>query len=1090
MLSLARVRRLVVVAAGALVVASVGSSVPVLALSDGSQSPEIAVEQAEIGTGNSFGVEGPVVAGVSGNFASVLAPQTASVSDPSNTFGTGVTPQITAGDFHTCALLNTGAVNCWGYNLSGQLGNGTTTTSSAPVAVDTFTDGATAVSITAGSYHTCALLNTGAVNCWGDNSNGQLGNGNTTSSSAPVAVDTFTDGATAVSITAGSSHTCALLNTGAVNCWGWNFDGQLGNGNTANSSAPVAVRPFTDGVTAVSITAGAYHTCAVLNTGAVNCWGYNFSGQLGNGTTANSSAPDAVDTFTGGVTAVSITAGYYDTCALLNTGAVNCWGNNGNGQLGNGNTANSSAPVAVNAFTDVTGTAVSITAGGTHTCALLNTGAVNCWGNNSVGQLGNNSTADSLVPVGVDPFTVGSASAVSIAAGVDHTCAVLNTGAVNCWGNNSDGQLGNGNTNNSSAPVAVNAFTDVTGTAVSITAGNLHTCAVLNTGAVNCWGDNSYGQLGNGNTTSSSAPVAVNAFTDGATAVSITAGAFHTCAVLNTGAVNCWGYNSFGGLGNNTTNNSSAPVAVNAFTGGATAVSITAGGFHTCAVLNTGAVNCWGNNGFGRLGNGNTTSSSVPVAVAAFTDVTGTAVSITAGFFHTCAVLNTGAVNCWGYNSDGQLGNGNNTDSSAPVAVATFTDVTGTAVSITAGDSHTCALLNTGAVNCWGYNSDGQLGNNTTNNSSAPVAVDTFTDGATAVSITAGDYHTCALLNTGAVNCWGYNSDGQLGNNTANSSAPVAVAAFTDGATAVSITAAYRHTCALLNTGAVNCWGDNGFGQLGNGTNTDSSVPAKVMLFLPGVPTGVSGVAGDSEVVVSWTAPVSDGGLAISSYKVTSSPHNKTCTTTGALTCTVAGLTNATAYTFTVTATNAAGDSPASTASGAATPVTAPGVPTAVSATAGNGQATVVWTAPVSDGGSEISSYTVTSSPHNKTCTTTGALTCTVAGLTNATAYTFTVTATNAAGDSPASTASGAVTPVASLVALTPGRLLETRSGPDYLTVDSFFQGNGRRDAGTTLKLTVTDRGGRTQQCGCGDVERDRSITERCGILNSVPMRN
>ena len=241
--------------------------------------------------------------------------------------------------------------------------------------------------------------------------------------------------------------------------------------------------------------------------------------------------------------------------------------------------------------------------------------------------------------------------------------------------------------------------------------------------------------------------------------------------------------------------------------------------------------------------------------------------------------------------------------------MAAFTVGSATAVSITAGLYHTCALLNTGAVNCWGHNSYGRLGNDTTTSSSVPVAVAAFTDGtATAVSITAGLDHTCALLNTGAVNCWGPNFYGQLGNNTnTDSSAPVAVAAFTVGsATAVSITAGYFHTCALLNTGAVNCWGYNSDGRLGNGTTVDSSVPAKVMLFVPGVPTGVSGVAGDSEVVVSWTAPVSDGGSVISSYTVTSSPHNKTCTTTGALTCTVAGLTNATAYTFTVAATNTA----------------------------------------------------------------------------------------------------------------------------------------------------------------------------------------
>ncbi|MDA9293186.1 fibronectin type III domain-containing protein, partial [bacterium] len=421
-----------------------------------------------------------------------------------------------------------------------------------------------------------------------------------------------------------------------------------------------------------------------------------------------------------------------------------------------------------------------------------------------------------------------------------------------------------------------------------------------------------------------------------------------------------------------------------------------------------------------------TSNSSEPVAVSTFTDGA-TAVSITAGSSHTCAVLNTGAVNCWGDNVFGRLGDGSSTGSLKPVAVRPFTGGA-TAVSITAGGSHTCAVLNTGAVNCWGDNVYGQLGDSTTSDRSEPVAVNAFIDGATAVSITAGGTHTCAVLNTGAVNCWGYNSDGQLGNNTTdNSSAPVAVSTFTDGATAVSITAAYRHTCALLNTGAVNCWGRNSDGRLGNGSTDNSLVPAKVMLFVPGAPTAVAATAGDSEVVVSWTAPVFDGGSVISSYTVTSSPDNKTCTTTGALTCTVTGLMNGRSYTFTVTATNTAEDSPASTASGAVTPVTVPGVPTAVSATAGNGRATVVWTAPVSDGGLVISGYTVTSSPDNKTCAwTTGELACVVTGLTNATAYTFTVTATNSVGTGSASLKSSTVVPAA-FAAVGPTRAIDTR---------------------------------------------------------------
>ena len=261
-----RVRRLVavftvgaLVAGGALVAAT---SAPVLALPDTSQPTEVTVEQTQINTQSSVGLNGPVTTGASGKLASVLA------------------PKIAAGANYTCAVLNTGAVNCWGTNSVGQLGNGTTTRSLVPVAVDTFTGGATAVSITAGGNHTCALLNTGAVNCWGRNFFGQLGNNTTTDSLVPVAVDAFTGvAATAVSVTAGFYHTCAVLNTGAVNCWGSNGFGQLGNGNTTDSLVPVAVA-FTGGATAVSITAGFDHTCALLNTGAVNCWGRNDLGPI------------------------------------------------------------------------------------------------------------------------------------------------------------------------------------------------------------------------------------------------------------------------------------------------------------------------------------------------------------------------------------------------------------------------------------------------------------------------------------------------------------------------------------------------------------------------------------------------------------------------------------------------------------------------------------------------------------------------------------------------------------------------------------------------------------------------------------------
>ena len=238
----------------------------------------------------------------------------------------------------------------------------------------------------------------------------------------------------------------------------------------------------------------------------------------------------------------------------------------------------------------------------------------------------------------------------------------------------------------------------------------------------------------------------------GYSATLIEAGGYHTCALLNTGSIQCWGDNHFDQLGNGTEIDSNVPVPVMGVT---TATAITAGGYHTCALLNTGSVQCWGWGSYGQIGDGTDTNSNVPVSVTGVT----TATAITAGWNHTCALLNIGSVQCWGENGDGELGNGTDTESNVPVPVMGVT----TAIGITAGGNHTCALLNTGSVQCWGGNDNGQLGNGTNTNSTVPVPVTGVT---TATAITAGENHTCALLNTGSIQCWGTNSDGQLGNGT------------------------------------------------------------------------------------------------------------------------------------------------------------------------------------------------------------------------------------------------------------------------------------------------------------------------------------
>jgi alpha-tubulin suppressor-like RCC1 family protein len=374
-------------------------------------------------------------------------------------------------------------VNCSASDLAGNTANGAFTVTVTPLPPEV-------VTVTAGSIHTCALLNDGTARCWGYNQDGRLGNGTLTDSNLPIAVSGLTD---AVAIAAGNGHTCALLIAGTVSCWGVNSSGQLGNGTFTNSNVPVVVSGLTD---AVAVTAGNGHTCALLGDGTARCWGANGSGMLGNGTTTFASNVPVV--VSGLSDAVAIDAGYFHTCAVLGDGTARCWGYNGLGTLGNGS-SDSNVPVVVSGLTG----AVAITGGTDHTCALRSDDTARCWGSNFFGQLGDGTTGgNSNVPVVVSGLT----DAVAIDAGVDHTCARLGDNTVSCWGKNTNGQLGNGTTSDSNVPAVVSGLTDAT----AITARFNNTCALSSNGSARCWGWNQYGQLGNGTTGgNSSIPVAV-----------------------------------------------------------------------------------------------------------------------------------------------------------------------------------------------------------------------------------------------------------------------------------------------------------------------------------------------------------------------------------------------------------------------------------------------------------------------------------------------------------------------------------------------------------------------------------------------------
>ncbi len=393
---------------------------------------------------------------------------------------------------------------------------------------------------------------------------------------------------------------------------------------------------------------------------------------------------------------------------------------------------------------------------------------------------------------------------------------------------------------------ATSAQTAVVATVPAVSAGGAHSCALSSAGTVKCWGYNAYGELGNGTTTDSSTPVQVKDVAGTGTlsnVIQISVGAYHSCALLSGGTVDCWGYNGEGELGNGTTTDSSTPVQVKDVAGTGTLSNVTqisTGYYHTCALLSGGAVDCWGYNYYGELGNGTTTDSHIPVQVK---DVAGTGTlsnvtQISTGYYHTCALLTGGTVECWGYNGDGELGNGTTTDSHIPVQVK---DVAGTGTlsnvtEISSGYPHTCALLTGGTVDCWGRNTEGELGNGTTTDSHIPVQVKDVAGTGTLSNVTQislGVYYTCALLTGGTVDCWGFNYYGQLGNGTTTDShIPVQVKDVAGTGTLSNVTqisTGYDFGCALLTGGAVDCWGYNYYGELGNGTTTDSSTPVSVI---------------------------------------------------------------------------------------------------------------------------------------------------------------------------------------------------------------------------------------------------------------------
>jgi alpha-tubulin suppressor-like RCC1 family protein len=512
-----------------------------------------------------------------------------------------------------------------------------------------------------------------------------------------------------------------------------------------------------------------------------------------------------------------------------------------------------------------------------------------------------------------------------VAAGDMHTCVVLHNGNVKCFGAGLYGQLGNGTGLDSgystSSSVATTAAIELglRRTARAIAVGSAHSCALLDNFTVKCWGRSTYGQLGYGDTVSRgdgagemAALVAID-FGAGRTATAIAVGALHSCALLDNLTVKCWGRNQYGQLGYGDTDSrgddagemGDALLAID-FGTGRTARAIAAGKYFTCALLDNFAVTCWGANTGGQLGLGDTTERTSPTALAAIDFGSGlTARALSAGDDHVCAILGDGALVCWGGAGNGRLGSGgtsnigDGTNEMGTKLAAVSLGSSSTAIAVSAGQAHTCVVFTSTEVKCFGNGGSGRLGVGNQNDlgdspsemGTALPAINLGT-GRTALAVSAGAEHTCALLDNAALKCWGSGDSGRRGSSNMS-----------------NVGGSSGDMAALV---AVNL-------------GTDTTI---IIATEPTAPRSVVGVAGNTQASVSWGAPTSDGGSDITDYIVEYQQDGAATWsvfadgTSNATSATITGLTNARAYQFRVSALNAVNTSATSGASLAVTPDT------------------------------------------------------------------------------------------------------------------------------------------------------------------------
>lgn len=735
---------------------------------------------------------------------------------------------ISTGLGHFVALKEDGTVWTWGNNGFGQLGTGTINSSATPVQVSGLSS---VVSIAGGYYNTMALKEDGTVWIWGDGSRGILGYNPTAEYKQliPLQIQGL---ANIIQIDFSYMHGAALKKDGTVWTWGFNANGQLGNGSTYDAPAPAKVQNLSN---IIKISSSYAHNLALTNEGEVWSWGDNAQGELGDGTIVQTRLVPVRSAHLEGI--VDIEAAEFYSYAVKQDGSMWAWGINDDSQLGTGNVTLQRTRTLVNGIdypvdTLVPSTPHLSTTGKTATTAVLS------WDEAS----DNHGIKDYLVYRGSNLIQALPVDGNSIESVTGYTATGLAPGTTYTFSVKARDYANNISASSNEVSVTMEASAPMT-----VSAGSDQTYALKSDGSVWAWGNNYQGQLGNGTATSANKAVqTVNL----SSITAVSAGGSYGLALKSDGTVWAWGDNSLGQLGYQpVAYQQYVPTRIENF---GSVAAIAAGQTHTLALKNDGTVWAWGSNYYGELGLGTTGNKYVPTKIPSLSGVK----AISAGMFYSLALKNDGTVWAWGMNMNGQLGNGSTTDSMVPVKINTLVNVS----SISAGFYHALALKTDGTVWAWGSNSYGQLGDRTYTDRSNPVNVSSVS-GITQIS--AGMYHSIAKKDS-AVYSWGYNASGQLGNNsTSATSTPVTVSAITS---TKDIDAGVSHN-AVIDGNAVKTWGSNSNGQLGNGTSYDARVPVTVLGLTPGQTAALKTINSSTLLTNEFAEKIDDGQSVIQRLK-------------------------------------------------------------------------------------------------------------------------------------------------------------------------------------------------------------------------------